>query len=44
MEDRLPPQGKARLAGAGEAVVSLYDSWGKPDKAAEWRVKLGPKR
>jgi len=21
-------------------VISLYDAWGKPDKAAEWRAKL----
>ncbi len=21
-------------------VVDLYDAWGKPDKAAEWRAKL----
>jgi non-specific serine/threonine protein kinase/serine/threonine-protein kinase len=23
-----------------EAAVSLYEAWGKPDKAAEWRAKL----
>ncbi len=21
-------------------VVDLYDAWGKPEKAAEWRAKL----
>jgi len=21
-------------------VVQLYETWGKPEKAAEWRVKL----
>ncbi len=21
-------------------IVALYDAWGKPDKAAEWRAKL----
>ncbi len=21
-------------------VASLYDAWGKPEKAAEWRAKL----
>jgi eukaryotic-like serine/threonine-protein kinase len=24
----------------GEQVVTLYEKWGKPDKAAEWREKL----
>jgi eukaryotic-like serine/threonine-protein kinase len=28
------------LAEAGERIVKLYQSWGKPDKAAEWRQKL----
>jgi hypothetical protein len=22
-------------------VISLYESWGKPDQAAAWRAKLG---
>ncbi len=22
-------------------LADLYDAWGKPDKAAEWRAKLG---
>jgi hypothetical protein len=25
---------------AGEWIVQLYQDWGKPDKAAEWRQKL----
>jgi len=25
---------------AGEWIVQMYQSWGKPDKAAEWRQKL----
>jgi hypothetical protein len=25
---------------AGQAIVSLYQAWGKPDKAAEWTSKL----
>jgi hypothetical protein len=28
------------LTDAAERVVKLYDAWGKPDKAAEWRAKL----
>ncbi len=23
-----------------EALIDLYDAWGKPEKAAEWRAKL----
>ena len=22
-------------------VIRLYEAWGRPDKAAEWKVKLG---
>ena len=29
-----------RLTEAGERVVSLYEAWGKDDKANEWRQKL----
>jgi hypothetical protein len=32
---------KADLSQAAERVISLYDSWGKKDKAAEWKAKLG---
>jgi tetratricopeptide (TPR) repeat protein len=31
---------KSRLHEAGERVVRLYDAWGKPSQAAEWRSKL----
>ena len=27
---------------ASESLVYLYDAWGKPDQAAEWRAKLPP--
>ena len=26
---------------AAERVVRLYEEWGKKDKAAEWRTRLG---
>jgi eukaryotic-like serine/threonine-protein kinase len=26
---------------AAERVIRLYQAWGKPQKAAEWKVKLG---
>jgi tetratricopeptide (TPR) repeat protein len=31
----------ANLPEAGERLVQLYAAWGKPDKADEWRRKLG---
>jgi tetratricopeptide (TPR) repeat protein len=39
-EATIPPQGKVRLTEAGERLVQLYDAWGRPAKAAEWRTKL----
>jgi hypothetical protein len=39
-EARIPPPGRPRLTDASERVVKLYEAWGKPDKAAEWRTKL----
>jgi tetratricopeptide (TPR) repeat protein/tRNA A-37 threonylcarbamoyl transferase component Bud32 len=42
-EQNILPQGKIRLPEAAQRVVELYEKWGKPDKAAEWRAKLaGP--
>jgi tetratricopeptide (TPR) repeat protein len=38
--DKLPESGKARFKRAGERIVQLYESWGKPEKAAAWREKL----
>ena len=29
-----------RTINAAESLVELYDAWGKPEKAAEWRAKL----
>ena len=31
-----PPQ---RRVEAAERIVKLYETWGKPDKAAEWKAK-----
>ncbi|HLN27822.1 MAG TPA: tetratricopeptide repeat protein [Gemmataceae bacterium] len=38
-ERKGPPFGQNRVA-ALERLVKLYDTWGKPEKAAEWRAKL----
>ena len=39
---RIPAQFKHYLTEAGERVVRLYEAWGKPEKAAEWRASLQP--
>jgi tetratricopeptide (TPR) repeat protein len=42
-EERIPlPIRKSRLIEAIERLVQLYEAWGKPEKAAEWRAKLPP--
>jgi serine/threonine protein kinase/tetratricopeptide (TPR) repeat protein len=39
-EAKIPWQAKPRLNAAAERVVTLYEAWGKPEKAAAWREKL----
>jgi tetratricopeptide (TPR) repeat protein len=39
-EAKIPPDGKIRLKEALDRLVQLYDAWGKPEKATEWRKKL----
>jgi hypothetical protein len=36
---KVPARNRLRLMAALERLVQLYDAWGKPDKAAEWRAK-----
>ncbi len=38
-EESIPPDGKPRLKETCKRLVQLYESWGKPEKAAEWRSK-----
>ena len=40
-EAKIPAHGKLRLTEAAERVVRLYEAWGKPEKAAAWKAKLG---
>jgi hypothetical protein len=40
-EAKIPVPSKPRLIEAADRVVQLYEAWGKNDKAAEWRGKLG---
>ena len=42
-EAKIPAPGKPRLPEAGDRLVKLYDAWRKPEKAAEWRRRLGLK-
>jgi tetratricopeptide (TPR) repeat protein len=35
--DKIPPQGKPRLAEAAEQLVKLCEATGKPDEAEKWR-------
>jgi tetratricopeptide (TPR) repeat protein len=39
-EAEIPAQFKKRVTAAAERIIQLYDSWGKPDQAAEWRKRL----
>jgi hypothetical protein len=39
-EAKIPAQVKVRLTEALERLVQLYDAWGKPEQAKEWRQKL----
>jgi hypothetical protein len=37
---KIPAPLNHHLTDAGERVVRLYEAWGQPEKAAEWRAKL----
>jgi tetratricopeptide (TPR) repeat protein len=39
-EATIPPWGHSALEQGGSRIVQLYEAWGKPQKAAEWRQKL----
>jgi tetratricopeptide (TPR) repeat protein len=41
-EEKIPPISRFRLTEAIEWLVQLYEAWGKPEQAAEWRAKLPP--
>jgi tetratricopeptide (TPR) repeat protein len=38
---KIPAMGKARLPEAAGRVVRLYEAWGRPRPAAEWKRRLG---
>jgi serine/threonine protein kinase/tetratricopeptide (TPR) repeat protein len=37
---KVPKSARNYLSSAAERIIGLYDAWGKPDKAAEWRKTL----
>jgi hypothetical protein len=37
---KIPKTGKGRLAEAAERLVQLYEAWGKPEQAEQWRAKI----
>ena len=37
----VPPVDKPFLSEAAQQIVRLYEAWGKPEKAAEWKTKFG---
>jgi hypothetical protein len=42
-EGQISPPDRYRVAEASERIVQLYEAWGRPEKAAQWRAKLaGP--
>ena len=42
-EAAIPADNRSELEQAGVRIVQLYESWGKVEKAAEWRQKLRAK-
>jgi len=40
-EAKIPARFKFRLSKAAARVVQLYEVWGKPEQAGEWKRKLG---
>jgi eukaryotic-like serine/threonine-protein kinase len=43
--DRIPPPVRGqRLTEALERLVALYEGWGKPDQAAQWRQELAGRK
>lgn len=38
----IPLESRRALVDAGERIVELYENWGKPEQAVEWRQKVQP--
>jgi hypothetical protein len=37
-------EGHSDTVAAMTELIKLYEDWGKPEKAEEWRAKLPPKK
>jgi serine/threonine protein kinase/tetratricopeptide (TPR) repeat protein len=40
-ERQMPAEKRKNVAAAGARIIRLYEAWGKPERAALWRAKLG---
>jgi hypothetical protein len=40
-KEKIPATAMNRMLEAGDRIIQLYDAWGKPEKAVEWRKQLG---
>jgi hypothetical protein len=38
---KIPASARTQLGKAVERVIRLYEAWGRPEQAAEWRRTLG---
>src|SRR5262249_54643397 len=38
--NQIPQQRRSRVTETGEELVKLYEAWGKPEAAAQWRKEL----
>jgi len=41
-ESSIPAPNRSAMKQAGGRIVQLYQDWGKPDQAADWRTRLPP--
>ena len=39
-EEEIPAKDRSAVGDAGDRIVELYQNWGYPSKASEWRAKL----
>ena len=39
-ESTIPAPNRLALRNAGERIIRLYEAWGKPEQAADWRNRL----
>jgi len=40
----IPTDSAPEVEQAGDRIVQLYDDWGKPEQAAEWRAKIDARK